>query len=111
LQSEHFNVNPTAFTGIKGLIISPPPARLYGPQEYGDTESIMASEQDVKDALTSVVASIESLLSDIKGNESKSNKLTPETRLLVKQIRTQLNTVKSELLDYMSPKTVQTTLF
>ncbi len=71
----------------------------------------MANEQDVKDALTSVVASIESLLSDIKGNESKSNKLTPETRLLVKQIRTQLNTVKSELLDYMSPKTVQTTLF
>ena len=50
----------------------------------------MASEQDVKDALTSVVASIESLLADI---------------------RTQLNTVKSELLDYMSPKTVQTTLF
>ena len=85
----------------------------------------MASEQSVKDALNSVVASIESLLADVKGNEAKSNQLTPETRalvkeipnkltpktrLLVKQIRTQLNTVKSELLDYMSPKTVQTTL-
>ncbi len=47
----------------------------------------MASEQSVKDALTSVVASIESLLADVKGNEAKSNQLTPETRALVKEIQ------------------------
>ena len=73
-------------------------------------ESYMASEQSVKDALTSVVASIESLLADVKGNEAKSNQLTPETRALVKEIQKRLTAVKKELLDYMSPKTVQTTL-
>tara|TARA_R100001510_G_scaffold55927_1_gene60584 strand:- start:64 stop:285 length:222 start_codon:yes stop_codon:yes gene_type:complete len=70
----------------------------------------MASEQSVKDALTSVVVSIESLLSDVKGNEAKSNQLTPETRALVREIQKRLTAVKKELLDYMSPKTVQTTL-
>ena len=70
----------------------------------------MASEQSVKDALNSVVASIESLLADVKGNEAKTNQLTPETRALVKEIQKKLTAVKSELLDYMSPKTVQTTL-
>ncbi len=73
-------------------------------------EGYMASEQSVKDALNSVVASIESLLADVKGNEAKSNQLTPETRALVKEIQKKLTAVKSELLDYMSPKTVQTTL-
>ena len=73
-------------------------------------EGYMASEQSVKDALTSVVASIESLMADIKGNEAKTNQLTPETRALVKEIQKRLTAVKSELLDYMSPKTVQTTL-
>jgi len=73
-------------------------------------ESHMTSEQSVKDALTSVVASIESLLADVKGNEAKSNQLTPETRALVKEIQKRLTAVKKELLDYMSPKTVQTTL-
>ena len=73
-------------------------------------ESYMPSEQSVKDALNSVVASIESLLADVKGNEAKSNQLTPETRALVKEIQKKLTAVKSELLDYMSPKTVQTTL-
>ena len=62
----------------------------------------MASEQSVKDALTSVVASIESLLADVKGNEAKSNQLTPETRALVKEIQKRLPAVKKELLDYMS---------
>ena len=73
-------------------------------------EGYMASEQSVKDALTSVVVSIESLLSDVKGNEAKSNQLTPETRALVREIQKRLTAVKKELLDYMSPKTVQTTL-
>ena len=70
----------------------------------------MASEQSVKDALNSVVASIESLMADIKGNEAKTNQLTPETRALVREIQKRLTAVKKELLDYMSPKTVQTTL-
>ena len=68
----------------------------------------MATEDSVKQQVSAVVASIESLLADIKGNTAKDSKLPEETKQLVKHIQSQLNEVKKELLDYMSPKTVQT---
>ena len=71
----------------------------------------MATEDSVKQQVSAVVASIESLLADIKGNTAKDSKLPEETKQLVKHIQKQLNSVKKELLDYMTPNTVQTTLF
>ena len=71
----------------------------------------LATEDSVKQHLSAVVASIESLLADIQGNAAKDSKQSDEVKQLVKDIQKQLNTVKKELLDYMSPKTVQTTLF